>query len=159
MQKTQGMENISNNYKKRLANLYKEKKALYNSIIFLKSAYSHIDTMFQKEIVSAESKAFFTFFNIYNCFNCRSYEEQTFDWNNILEILMKDQDSICSSYDYCEPIDVFEESPAIAVRKYKEREQKEQQREFNMKIEKILEDIQKQIASPPNALEPSDENV
>ena len=81
----------SNNYKKRLANLYKEKKALYNSIIFLKSAYSHIDTMFQKEIVSAESKAFFTFFNIYNCFNCRSYEEQTFDWNNILEILMKDQ--------------------------------------------------------------------
>ena len=95
IQKRNGFENLSTDKKIRLTQLYKSKKDLYNSIIFLKSAYSHIDTMFQQEIVSAESKALCTFFNIYNCFSCRSYESETLDWNNILDNLMKDHRSKC----------------------------------------------------------------
>ena len=46
--------NISSNYSSRLIILFKEKKSLIDTILFLNTAFSMIDKMFQQEITNAE---------------------------------------------------------------------------------------------------------
>ena len=46
--------NISSNYSSRLTILFKEKKSLIDTILFLNTAFSMIDKMFQQEITNAE---------------------------------------------------------------------------------------------------------
>ena len=68
MQKNNNYE-IPSQYKERVSLLFKQKKNLIHTILFLNTAFSMIDKMFQQEIVNAELRQKYRFsFFINNCF-------------------------------------------------------------------------------------------
>ena len=70
MQKTNDYK-IPAQYKKRVALLFEQKKNLIHTILFLNTAFSMIDKMFQQEITNAEiKKKRFLIFFILNTFPC-----------------------------------------------------------------------------------------
>jgi hypothetical protein len=57
-------------YSMRITTLFKQKKSLISTILFLNTAFSMIDKMFQQEITNAELKETHWFkFYLYNCFS------------------------------------------------------------------------------------------
>ena len=61
----------NNKYKKRTAYLFTQKKNIVNTFLFLNTAFSMIDKMFQQEILNAKLKQTYWFrFYIYDLFRC-----------------------------------------------------------------------------------------
>jgi hypothetical protein len=61
----------NNKYKKRTAVLFQQKKNIVNTILFLNTAFSMIDNMFQQEIVNAKLRqTYWMRFYIYDLFRC-----------------------------------------------------------------------------------------
>jgi hypothetical protein len=59
------------NYKKRAADLFKQKKRIIDTILFLNTAFSMIDKMFQQEILNAKLRSdYWCRFYIYDILNC-----------------------------------------------------------------------------------------
>jgi hypothetical protein len=63
-------------YKKRANDLFQEKKKIINVILFLNTAFSMIDKMFQQEILNAKLQTDYWFrFFLYNLLRCCCCEE------------------------------------------------------------------------------------
>ena len=71
MQKNASQTESNTNYKQRLVVLFDEKKSIINTILFLNTAFSTIDKMFQQEITNAElRKKYCIRFYLYDSVHC-----------------------------------------------------------------------------------------
>jgi len=71
IQKTVTQSESNTNYKQRLIILFDEKKSIINTILFLNTAFSMIDKMFQQEITNAElRKKYCIRFLLYDSLHC-----------------------------------------------------------------------------------------
>lgn len=80
--------NITDEQKKRLAHLFEEKKDYINTILFLNTAFSKIDHLFQQEITNAE---------LHKRYPLR------FMFNNIINMIFATNSMYCLPKDYLKP--------------------------------------------------------